>query len=273
MSLQQRKLFDDTCDSFQLLAWTRFPILNNEGKFGGYLHAPANGPKFEVWFNPTAHKSEREVNEQIHAFMVKETVDGKEKLLPNYDIARKRQSKFEKFWLAVHVLYECVANACVVDDNTLNKCKDVFQNTIKNKYLDVPKTKYTSAGLFLPESDDLKKLYREFRTDLNLSDVDKDNLMKFLLCEKRNVMELFSKVDVISNAVAVVAMNSGPKIEIRFAQDQKPDDKRDEQRDEDDALQGLLQLRPALHRCTGPGNGGVHCKVDMLLVKLRELQF
>jgi hypothetical protein len=178
---------------FTFTPWTRFPVPNAAGVFDGhYLNE-----KFQAWWNPTAHYSNCEVRPHIKGFLLEEDRGGQKVLLPNYSTS-SRTCKFEKFWLAVHVLYEWVTCKHGVDDRTLKMCIANYYHT--KQYIDCAKGArghYVAAGILGDDTEQLKTVFREFRPDLNLTPTQKDELMAFLLTKKSEVQALFRKMDYL----------------------------------------------------------------------------
>ncbi len=114
--------------------------------------------------------------------------------------------KWEKFWLAVHVLREWVHWKAWVDDTTRQVCVDVFLSAVDGiSKVNGPRAKYERAGLLAEETQMHKTLYAEFTSGLGLTAVEKEGLMNFLLQQKRKVMELFAKVEFLDARRTLVA--------------------------------------------------------------------
>jgi hypothetical protein len=192
---------------FKYTPWTRFPIPDEHGRFTGrFLNE-----SFQAWWNPTAHTGPAEVDRQIDLFMKQQNVDGKLVWLPNCADKMKRNYKWEKFWLAVHVLHEWVHWKAGVDDELLKKCMHLYFDDVAT-LSDGPQTKYHDAAIFEPESQKHKTVYAEF-TNLNLTPPEKERLMNFLLEQKRNAVLLFGKVRFLDTRRIKLPQSKGERVQ------------------------------------------------------------
>jgi hypothetical protein len=174
--------------------WTRFPT-TTDGKF--------LGDTFITWKNPYACRTPGDVQREcINKLVAETTSDGHTTMVLKFDKDEMNTNKWMKFWYSVHKLYEWAHNKENIDDATLQHYIRAYYNGVKDIYKEKGALQhYRNARLFEEESDDHRNLFRNFRDRqyeyFNLNDDEKDELMKYLLREKANVVKLFSKVYVL----------------------------------------------------------------------------
>jgi len=271
--------------------WTRFPTTTD----GQFL-----GDTFITWKNPYACRTPGDVKREcIDKLVVQNTPDGNIMVL-KFDKDKMNTDKWMKFWYSVHKLYEWVHYKENIDAVTLQHYISAYYHGVKD--IDEPLRHYRNARLFEEESDYHRKLFRNFRDiqqqDYNLSDDEKDQLMQYLLNEKKNVVKLFSKVHVLRdleykdsstgqamirrNDMAGMPDNGLETLAAAAEKLQEEEDKRkqDGEQDEEDVAQVEKEKRrqdeehDALWKSIrNIGNGGSACAlgVRMLLDRLQRL--
>ena len=172
------------------LPWTRFPT--EQGMFS---------ESFKTWTNPCALGGGPQVRNCILEFMVEDSAG---KMVPNYQQpGKKMEAKWTKFWYAVDVLYKYATRDPnqELDDATLIRHTRAFcysDEHIRNNSSQAVRSMYTQAGLLVTESVADWIRFRDCRkSDMTLTPAQQDSLMHFLLNERRNVVELFEKVNFL----------------------------------------------------------------------------